>query len=64
MATKMHSRVLKGIEKIRTGITGIDQITFGGLSKGRSTIICGSAGSNKTLMSFEMLMRGALDFND
>jgi circadian clock protein KaiC len=49
------------LEKCPTGIKGLDEITKGGLPKGRPTLICGSAGSGKTLFAMEFLVRGALD---
>ena len=52
------------LEKCPTGIKGLDEITKGGLPKGRPTLICGSAGCGKTLFSMEFLMRGALDFGE
>jgi circadian clock protein KaiC len=52
------------IPKSLTGITGLDEITLGGLPKGRPTLIAGSAGSGKTLMAMEFIVRGALDFNE
>ena len=50
------------LEKCMTGIKGLDEITKGGLPKGRPTLICGSAGCGKTLFAMEFLMRGAKDF--
>jgi circadian clock protein KaiC len=52
------------LEKCPTGIKGLDEITKGGLPKGRPTLICGSAGSGKTLFAMEFLMRGALDYKE
>jgi circadian clock protein KaiC len=52
------------MEKTRTGIAGLDEITKGGLPKGRPTLISGNAGCGKTLMGIEFLVRGALDFNE
>lgn len=52
------------LEKTPTGITGLDEITHGGLPKGRPTLICGSAGCGKTLMSMEFIVRGATEFNE
>lgn len=46
----------KILEKTPTGINGLDEITDGGLPKGRPTLICGSAGSGKTLMAMEFLV--------
>jgi circadian clock protein KaiC len=50
--------------KSPSGIRGLDEITFGGLPKGRPTLIAGSAGSGKTLMSIEFLIRGATEYNE
>ncbi|MGN7610499.1 circadian clock protein KaiC [Magnetococcales bacterium HHB-1] len=41
--------------KIPTGIQGLDLITSGGIFKGRSTLIVGSSGSGKTLLSLDIL---------
>jgi circadian clock protein KaiC len=59
--------VLKSVDefpKEPTGIRGLDEITFGGLPKGRPTIIAGGPGSGKTLMSMEFLVRGATEYNE
>src|SRR6202167_739788 len=47
-----------------TGIQGLDEITSGGLPRGRPTLICGSAGCGKTLMGAEFLVRGAAQFGE
>ncbi|RZA02215.1 MAG: circadian clock protein KaiC [Sphingobacteriaceae bacterium] len=52
------------LPKTPTGITGLDEITSGGLPKGRPTLICGEAGCGKTLMSLEFIIRGATEFNE
>lgn len=52
------------LQKSPTGITGLDEITQGGLPLGRPTLICGAAGCGKTLMSIEFIVRGALEFNE
>lgn len=54
----------KALPKAPTGITGLDQITGGGLPRGRPTLVCGSAGSGKTLLGIEFLVRGAMQFNE
>jgi circadian clock protein KaiC len=46
------------LEKSPTGIQGFDEITFGGLPKGRPSIIIGGPGSGKTLFSMEFLVNG------
>ena len=55
---------LSGPEKARTGITGFDEITGGGLPRGRPTLVTGAAGSGKTLFGIEFLVRGARDFGE
>jgi len=52
------------LEKSLTGIKGLDEITRGGLPKGRPTLVCGGAGSGKTLLAAEFLVRGALQFGE
>ncbi|RYD94804.1 MAG: circadian clock protein KaiC [Sphingobacteriales bacterium] len=52
------------LPKTLTGITGLDEITEGGLPTGRPTLICGDAGCGKTLMSIEFIVRGATEFNE
>src|SRR5690349_17961474 len=54
----------KGISKCPTGIFGLDQITEGGLPKGRPTLICGTAGCGKTILGMEFLVRGATEFGE
>src|ERR1700749_1842503 len=52
------------LAKTPTGITGLDEITEGGLPAGRPTLVCGDAGCGKTLMSIEFIVRGATEFNE
>jgi circadian clock protein KaiC len=48
-----------GLSKSRTGITGLDDITEGGLPQGRPTLICGAAGCGKTIFAMEYIIHGA-----
>ncbi len=50
--------------KAPTGIVGLDEITGGGLPRGRPTLVCGGAGCGKTLLAMEFLVRGATQFNE
>ena len=54
----------KTLPKAKTGIVGLDEITEGGIPKGRPTLICGDAGCGKTLMSVEFIVRGAMEFDE
>ena len=49
------------LRKVPTGIRGFDEVTFGGLPEGRTTLVCGAAGCGKTLLGMQFLVRGALD---
>src|SRR5476651_2119611 len=52
------------LPKCPTGIQGLDEITGGGLPRGRPTLVCGSAGCGKTLLAAEFLVRGAVQFDE
>jgi circadian clock protein KaiC len=52
------------LERLATGINGLDQIALGGLPKGRTTLVTGSTGSGKTLLAVEFLARGILRFGE
>src|SRR3954462_4555571 len=61
---RRRSRIAPAVlEKSPTGISGFDEITGGGLPKGRPTLVCGSAGCGKTLFAMEFLVRGITEFN-
>ncbi|AKB76750.1 Circadian clock protein KaiC [Methanosarcina horonobensis HB-1 = JCM 15518] len=64
--TEEKSRTLKekSLEKTPTGINGLDDITYGGLPRGRTTLVYGSAGSGKTLMAMEFLVNGAEKYGE
>jgi circadian clock protein KaiC len=66
MASKAKPAVhaLVPLEKAATGIRGFDDISAGGLPKGRTTIVCGGPGCGKTMFGLEFLVRGALEFNE
>ncbi len=53
-----------GIPKCPTGVRGLDEVTRGGIPRGRPTLVCGSAGSGKTLLAMEFIVRGARDFGE
>ena len=57
------SRIVQ-LPRCPTGIQGLDEITGGGLPRGRPTLICGGAGCGKTLFAAEFLVRGATKFGE
>ena len=61
---KRKNQQVKLLPKSPTGIPGMDEITGGGLPKGRPTLVCGAAGSCKTLFAMEFLVNGATQYNE
>lgn len=66
MGTKIRNRktMERRLPKAPTGIQGLDEVTRGGLPRGRPTLVCGSAGCGKTLFAMEFLVRGATEHNE
>jgi circadian clock protein KaiC len=60
-AAREHAAALP---KAPTGIAGLDELTGGGLPRGRPTLVCGSAGSGKTLFAVHFLVHGATRFGE
>ena len=60
------SRVVEGpgLQKAPTGIHGLDEVTNGGLPRGRPTLVCGAAGCGKTMLAAEFLVRGAVQYGE
>ena len=54
----------KSLLKALTGVQGLDEITGGGLPRGRPTLVSGGAGAGKTLFGLEFLVRGATQYNE
>jgi KaiC/GvpD/RAD55 family RecA-like ATPase len=52
--------MVEKINKISTGIVGLDKITYGGLIENSVNIVIGSAGTGKTLFCIQFLLEGLL----
>src|SRR6185436_18692756 len=63
-SSKDREKVPVALPKSATGISGFDEITGGGLPRGRPSLVCGSAGCGKTLFAMEFLVRGATDHGE
>src|SRR5689334_4757081 len=63
-AAKKKKLVGGGVVKSPTGIRGFDELTGGGLPRGRPTLVCGGPGCGKTLFALEFLVRGAVDYGE
>ncbi|MDB6036582.1 MAG: putative circadian clock protein KaiC [Verrucomicrobiales bacterium] len=55
---------IKGMEKLPTGIAGLDWVCDGGFPKNRTTLVCGTAGSGKTLFAAQFLAEGIQQTNE
>ena len=55
---------LQHLDKCPTGIRGFDDLSNGGLPRGRPTLLCGGPGCGKTLFAMEFLARGAMQFKE
>ncbi|MFW6138014.1 MAG: ATPase domain-containing protein [Spirochaetota bacterium] len=53
-----------GVEKCKSGIFGFDEITEGGLPRGRSIIVAGGAGCGKTLFGMQFIVKGAVEYGE
>ncbi|ACL16975.1 circadian clock protein KaiC [Methanosphaerula palustris] len=52
------------LEKVPSGISGLDEITGGGLPKGRPILVSGGPGCGKTLFAMEFVVRGIVDHGE
>src|SRR3954463_1264830 len=52
------------LAKAPTGIRGFDEVTGGGLPRGRATLVTGGPGSCQTVFGIEFLVRGAQEFDE
>lgn len=64
LAADGRSSLLRAVPKSPTGIQGLDEITGGGLPKGRPTLVCGGPGCGKTILGMEFLMHGAQKYGE
>ncbi|HEY2464123.1 MAG TPA: circadian clock protein KaiC [Steroidobacteraceae bacterium] len=63
-ASIVAAEAAQSLAKTRTGISGLDEVTLGGLPAGRPTLICGGPGCGKTLLATTFLVNGAVMFNE
>lgn len=62
-----NSTLLKGgknLNRVKTGIAGLDGLIEGGLPEGRSILVSGGCGTGKTIFCMEYIYRGAKDFSE
>jgi circadian clock protein KaiC len=52
------------VRRVEIGIPGFDAVVHGGLPRGRTTLVAGSAGSGKTIFGLQFLASGARRFGE
>ena len=52
------------LQKALTGIGGLDEITGGGLPRGRPTLVVGGPGCGKTMLAATFIVEGAMQFGE
>ena len=62
--SKAKALKARKVAKSPTGIVGFDQITNGGLPKNKITLICGGAGSGKTLFCIDFITQGIREYDE
>lgn len=63
-SAKQHQPSYRGVEKIRTMTEGFDDVSHGGLPKGRTTLVSGTSGTGKTLFSLQFIYNGIIYFDE
>ena len=66
MASTTHKRrqSTPQLEKALTGISGLDEITGGGLPRGRTTLVTGGPGCGKTLLATQFILNGIIKYDE
>jgi len=62
---RVSKPAVKGtLQKVLTGVDGLDDVTFGGLPRGRTTLIYGGPGCGKTVLAMGFVANGAVLFDE
>lgn len=52
------------MDRIKTGITGLDELIEGGFPKGRNILISGACGTGKSIFAMQYIYKGAVELNE
>lgn len=52
------------IDRVKTGVYGLDEMLEGGFPKGRTILVSGGCGSGKTILAMQYAYRGAAEFKE
>ena len=59
-----ESSAVMALRKCPVGISGLDEVTFGGLPHGRVSLVCGGTGTGKSLLALEFLVKGITEHGE
>ncbi len=52
------------IERVKTGVPGLDELIEGGFPKGDTILVAGKAGTGKSILATQFIYRGAVDYKE
>jgi KaiC/GvpD/RAD55 family RecA-like ATPase len=52
------------IDRVKTGIPGLDELIEGGFPRGDTILIAGKAGTGKSILATQFIYKGATDYNE
>jgi len=52
------------MKRVKTGITGLDELIEGGFPEKRSMLVSGACGTGKTIFSMQYIYNGAMKYNE
>ncbi|MFW9812549.1 MAG: ATPase domain-containing protein [Candidatus Thorarchaeota archaeon] len=52
------------IDRVKTGIPGLDELTEGGFPRGDTILIAGKAGTGKSILATQFIYKGAVEYNE
>ncbi|MEM0372496.1 MAG: ATPase domain-containing protein, partial [archaeon] len=52
------------IDRVKTGVYGLDELLEGGFPRGRTILVSGACGSGKTIMAMQYAYRGAAEYKE
>ena len=62
MASKKEGAVV--IDRVKTGVPGLDDMMGGGIPKGNLIVLSGDPGSGKTIMCWQFIHEGIVKFDE
>lgn len=52
------------IDRVKTGIPGLDELIEGGFPRGDTILIAGKAGTGKSILATQFIYKGAIDYDE